>query len=125
MESVIKTRQRGLTFGGILFGAIMLVLLGIMSMKIVPAYMQDAQISNMFKAIVNDQNIQQSSESEIRSSFDKRASIDGIKSIRGSDIIISNENGRLVLSTSYSVKIPLGGNVSLVMEFKPTSEEKG
>lgn len=125
METVMRTRQYGLTFGGILFGAIMLVLLGILSMKIVPAYMQDAQISNMFKAIVNDQNIEQSSESDIRSSFDKRASIDGIKSIRGSDIIISNENGRLTLSTSYSVKIPLGGNVSLVMEFKPTSEEKG
>ena len=125
METVMRIRQCGLTFGGILFGAFMLVLLGILSMKIIPAYMQDAQISNMFKAIVNDQNIQQSSESEIRSSFDKRASIDGIKTIRGSDIIVSSENGKLILSTSYSVKIPLGGNVSLVMEFKPTSEEKG
>jgi len=123
MGTSMRTRQLGLTFGNILFGAFLLVIAGIFSLKVIPAYMQDAQIKNMFRAIVNDQNVQQTSETEIRNSFDKRASIDGLKSIKGGDIQISNENGRLVLSTSYSVKIPIGGNVSLLMEFNPTSEE--
>lgn len=123
MNTVMPAQQRGVSFGGFVFGAFILVLVGITGIKLIPAYMEDAQIKNVFNAIAHDPDMQKAPPREIRNSFEKRASIDGIKSIRADDIEIVSDNGKPILSASYSVKIPMGGNISIVMDFNPTSAE--
>lgn len=123
MSTVMPLQQRGMTFGGFLFGAFLVVLFGILALKIIPAYMQDAKIKNVFMGIARDPELQKGSPTDIRVSFEKQASIEGIKIIKPSDIDISSDNGKLVLSASYTVKVPLSGNISLLMEFNPTSGE--
>lgn len=123
MNAAMPVQQRGITFGGFVFGAFILVVVSIFALKLIPAYMEDAQIKNVFNAIAHDPDMQKASPRDIRNSFDKRASIDAIKSIKAEDIEISSDNGKPFLSASYSVKVPLSGNVSLVMEFNPTSAE--
>jgi uncharacterized protein (UPF0248 family) len=123
MDTALPAKQHGVTFGGFVFGAFLLVLGGIFALKLIPAYMEDAQIKNIFNAISHDPDMQNASLRDIRVSFEKRASIEGVKSIKPEDIEISSDNGKLFLSTSYSVKVPLVGNASLVLEFKPTSAE--
>ena len=54
-------------------------------------------------------------------SYRKRANINYITDITAEDIDISKEGGRLKLSASYSVKIPLAGNITLLLEFNPSS----
>ena len=116
-------KQRGISFGGFIFGLVLLVAASIFGLKLIPAYMQDAQIKNVFRAIVQDPEMQKATLLEIRSSFNRRASIDNIKAIKAEDIAISSDQGRLVLSASYFVKIPVGGNVSLYLDFSPTSAQ--
>jgi hypothetical protein len=41
--------------------------------------------------------------------------------IKAEDIELYSVNGKLVLSANYVVKIPLAGNVSLYLDFNPTS----
>ena len=123
MNTAMPVQQRGITFGGFIFGAFLLVLASIFGLKLIPSYMQDAQIKNLFNTISHDPEMQKASPRDIRNSFDKRASIDGIKAIKAEDIEISSDNGKLSLSASYSVKIPLAGNASLILEFNPTSAE--
>jgi hypothetical protein len=114
-------QQRGLSFFGFIFGAFILVLVSITGLKLVPAYMQDAQIKNLFVTIANDPEMQKASLSDIRMSFSKRASIDNITAIKVEDIDIASDAGKPVLSASYAVKIPLVGNVSLYLDFSPSS----
>ena len=59
---------------------------------------------------------------QIRLSFNKRAQIDNIKSVNGQDIKINKENGRIVLSTEYTIKIPLIANLSLNIDFEAISD---
>ncbi|MDD5301328.1 MAG: DUF4845 domain-containing protein [Gallionella sp.] len=121
MNTAMPATQRGLSFSGFIFGAFVLVVLGIFGLKLIPAYMQDATIKNLLVAIANDPEMQKASPSTIRMSFSKRSSIDDIKAIKADDIEIASNGGRLVLSASYAVKIPVGGNVSLYLEFNPSS----
>jgi hypothetical protein len=123
MNTVMPVKQRGVTFGGFVFGAFLLVVAGIFGLKLIPAYMDDAKIKNMFNAISLDPEMQKAPTSEIRKSFERRASIDGIKAIKAEDIEIASDNGKLILSASYSIKVPLAGNASLLMEFNPTSAQ--
>lgn len=121
MSTATPAAQRGLSFSGFIFGAFILVVLGMFGLKLIPAYMQDATIKNLFVTIANDPEMQKASPAAIRMSFSKRSSIDTVTAIKAEDIEITNNGGRLVLSASYAVKIPVGGNVSLYLEFNPSS----
>ncbi len=122
MNTAMPSNQRGLTFSGFLFGAAILVLVSITGLKLIPAYMQDATIKNAFVAIVNDPEVQNATPRDIRAAFDKHASIDDIKAITAEDIEITRSGERLVLSASYALKLPLAGNISLYLDFNPSSD---
>ena len=121
MNKAMPAKQRGLSFSGFIFGAVILVLAITTGMKLIPAYMEDAKIGNLFTVIANDPEMQKASLRDIRMSFTKRASIDGVNAINAEDIEITSNGGRLVLNVSYAVKIPLAGNISLYMDFSPAS----
>lgn len=124
MNTAMPVQQRGMSFGGFVFGAFLLVLFGITGIKLIPAYMQAAQIKNIFVTIAHDPDMQKATPHDIQASFDKGASINNITAIKASDIDISSDGGMPVLSASYAVKVPLIGNVSLYMEFNPSSAGK-
>lgn len=121
MSMTMSRRQRGISLSGLMVGVVILAFVFIMGLKIIPVYMQDAEIKNLFVAIATDPEMQKASPLEIRQSYGKRASIDNITAISMDDIDISREQDRLVLSASYDVKIPLVSNLSLYMEFEPSS----
>jgi Domain of unknown function (DUF4845) len=124
MDTAMPVQQRGFTFGGFIFGAFLLVLLAITGLKLIPAYIQNGEIKNIFQEIAHDPDMQKATPHDIQASFDRRASIDAITAIKASDIDISSDGGRPVLSASYVVKIPLVGNISWYLEFNPSSAGK-
>jgi len=123
MNTSLPVHQRGLSFGGFVFGAFLLVLAFIFGIRLIPAFIQNAQIKTVFAEIVRDPNMAKASPREIRNSFERRASIDAITVIKSDDIEIASGNGQLELSASYSVKVPLAGNASIVLEFNPSSDQ--
>jgi hypothetical protein len=122
MDTAMPAQQRGLGFGGFLLGAFLLVIGSITGFRLVPAYIENTTIKNVFNVIANDTEMQKASEQEVRNAFSKRASIDNITAVKPDDIeVATDDNGQLVLSASYSVTVKLAGNVSIVMDFKPSS----
>jgi len=122
MNTAMPVQQRGLSFGGFIFGAFILVIAAIFMLKLIPAYIQNAQIKSVFNEIVHDANLDKASPREIRKAFERRASIDDITAIKSEDIEIAGDGTRLDLSASYSVKVPLFANASIVLEFNPSSD---
>lgn len=124
MKIAMPASQRGLSFWGFLAGAFILVLVSITLLKAVPTYVQNAEIKQILVEIVGDQEMRDASPHDIRESFDKRASVNNISVVQGSDLDIAHDAGSLVLSVNYSVKVPLVANVSLYLEFSPTSARR-
>ena len=114
-------RQRGIGFVGLVLIAAGLIFVTILGMKLVPAYIHSAQIAQILKTIAHDPAMQGATISEIKQSYSKRANINYITDITAEDIEISKGDGQLSLSASYSVKIPIAGNVILLLEFNPSS----
>jgi hypothetical protein len=121
MDTAMPIQQRGITFGGFLITAFLLVFVGIFGLKLIPAYMEEATIKSVFNSIAHDPEMKSATAKDIQTSFGKHASIDNIKSIKPDEVEIATEQGKLVLSASYFVKVPLAGNVSLYLDFNPTS----
>lgn len=115
------SKQRGISFTGIILLIAAFLFVAILGMKLVPAYLHSMQIERIFKAIVNDPEMQNAAVKDIRMSYSKRATMDYINDITADDIEVSKEDGRLTLSATYAVKIPVAANASLVLEFNPSA----
>lgn len=119
------SKQAGFSFGNFLIVLILVVFGALFGFKLIPAYMENGKVQNMLEAIAHDPDMQTASIAELRNSFDKRASVNWVSSVKGADLIIEKgQDGRPVLSTSNEVKIKLMGNMTLLLEFNPSSAGK-
>ncbi len=114
-------RQRGISLVGMIMIGAAIIFVAIAAMKLVPAYMHSAQIEEIFKSIANDPMMRGATISEIKDSYAKRANVNYITDIKAEDIEVDRYEGRVTLSASYSVRIPLAGNATLLLEFNPSS----
>lgn len=118
-----RNKQRGITFSGFIMAAFALIIVAILGMKLVPAYIHSTQISSIFKAVASDPAMQSASIKEIKDSYSKRAYINAITELSPDDIEIVKEGATLSLSANYAVKIPLVANITLLLEFNPSSDK--
>jgi hypothetical protein len=122
MKALIK-QQKGVSLGGLVMVLVAFVVIAMISMKLIPAYMDNGKIQRTLDSIVHDPAMQSATAAEIKDSFYKRANVmDDITAVSSNDLVMSKDNGVLTLSASYSVKIPFAGNVSLLIDFNPTSK---
>lgn len=115
--------QRGVSLNGLLIGAVIFALAALITMKVLPEWIEYGKIAKVVKATAADRGLKDAPIAQVRASFDKRADIDVIKSITAEDLDISKEGGNLVISFAYTKKVPLFANVSLVFDFEGSSEK--
>lgn len=115
----MRYRQKGISLGGLLFGGVVLIFVALLGMKLAPSYIEYFNAKKAIHGIAEDR--QDSSNSDLRKSFDARAAIDDITSVRAADIEITKEGGLPVLSFAYRKEIPLFSNVSVCIDFAATT----
>ena len=115
-------RQQGVSLSGLLIWIVIIILVGVGAMKLIPSYIQNAEIKDIFSTIVHDPEMQNAPIKSIRESYSKRANMNNISIIDANDVEISKDASGLALSASYQVKIPLIGNATLILDFNPSSE---
>ena len=120
MEKMAK-RQLGVTLSGLMIWIVILVMGGIFAMKLIPPYIQNAELKDIFNAIANDPEMQNAPLKNIRESFEKRAMMNNITIIDATDLEIDRDAGGLMLSARYQEQLPLVGNITLVLDFNPSS----
>lgn len=120
MKAMSK-QQRGLSMSGFLVTAIVLIFVAVLAMKLIPSYIQDGEIREVFNAVARDPGLKDATDRDIQLAYAKRAVVADITAIKLEDVEISKDNGSLTLSASYQVKIPLVANISLLLEFNPSS----
>ena len=116
--------QRGVSLNGMLIGSVIFALLALLTMKVLPEWMEYGKILKVVKATAGDSSMKEATIPDVRSAYDKRADIDLIKSVTGQDIDVNKEGGELVISFAYTKKVPLFYNVSLVFDFEGSSAKK-
>ncbi len=121
---IISNKQNGVTLSGLLIWVVILVLVGIGAMKLIPGYIQNAEIKDILSSIAHDPEMQTAPPKAIRESYDKRAMMNNISIIDANDIEISRNESGLTLSASYQIRLPLVGNATLLLDFNPSSGAK-
>lgn len=118
-QGVMDRKQRGLSMVTFLVVAVIVVFGAIAFMKIGPAYQEYFAVKRAVTATALD--ARSATVLEVRRGFERRAVIDNIDVIGSQDLEISKEGNDVVVSFSYTKKVPLFGNVSLLFEFAGAS----
>lgn len=89
------------------------------SFRCVPAWTEYFGLKKVLQGTANEFGVDASTPS-IRSAFDRRASIDDLP-VKGTDLDIRKDNGRISLAVQYARKVPVAGNMSLLFDFEASA----
>ena len=113
----MKSRQLGISFIGILFVGGVLAFMGVMVARVVPSLIEFQAITKAASKAKDG-----SSVPEVRAIFDKAAQIDDIKSITGTDLVVTQAGDKTVVAFAYNKEIPVGGPAYLLIKYNGTSK---
>jgi len=117
----MRKNQLGVSLGGLLVGGVIFIVLAMLGLKLAPSYIEFFAVKKAIIA-VGDEARNGMSASEIRKAFDRRATIDAIDSVKGSDLEISKDSDGMTVSVGYRKEIPLVANVGIYIDFLAISK---
>ena len=116
-------KQKGMTFVGLVLIIAGVVFVLVLSMKLVPAYIEFFTVKKTLLALKTNGSLKSMGVKEIQRSFDNSATIDDIKSVKGADLDIAKDDvGNTTVAVEYQVVVPLVANVSALLDFKASTE---
>lgn len=117
MTVQFKSRQRGLSFLGLLLVAGLVAVSGVIGVQIFPTAIE-------YQAVVKAVNKagQGNSVAEARTIFDKAAAVDNITSITGKELEVTKEGEQLRVNFAYQREIHLVGPAYLTLKYAGRSK---
>ena len=118
-RTAARSRQRGLSFIGVIFIGVLAVALFAVGGKSVPIFIEYFAIKKAAIKAARDG----STVPEIRAAFEKQREIEySITSITGKDLDISKENERVVVRFAYDKEVPIYPPVFLLIRYAGRSD---
>ena len=111
-----KSNQRGITFIGLVFVAVVVVCIGLVAAQVIPTLIE-------YQAILKATNKAKegSTVPEVRAIFDRAQAIDDFSAVTGADLDVRKDGERVVVSFAYEKEIPLFGPAYLLLKYKGQS----
>ena len=113
----MKTKQRGISFIGVLFVVGVLAFVGVIGAQAIPTVLEFQAITKAASKAKEGSTVP-----EVRAIFDKAAQIDDIKSITGKDLEVTKEGDKTVVAFAYSKEIHIGGPAYLLLKYTGRSK---
>ena len=107
--------QKGGSFIGMLIVIAAIVFLGMIGLKVGPAYLEYMNVKNAVKKVASSVDL--TDKKAVITQFNNSASVDNITVVKGSDLVV---NGGVV-SVEYQVVVPIMANASALLDFNATS----
>ena len=110
----LRSRQRGLSFIGLVFLVAIIVSVVAIGAQSVPVFLEYQAITKAANKAAAEGN----TVAEVKASFDRAAAIDDFTSVTGKDLNVTKVNDKVVVGFEYSREIHLAGPAYLVYRFK-------
>jgi type II secretory pathway pseudopilin PulG len=114
-------RQRGVSLTGLIVVLAVIGVVAVVAMKVTPTFIEYRAVQGAMQRAKEAGG----SPVEMARAFDKNASVNNIDAIRGRDLVLTRDGGNTELSFAYEKRIPLAGNVSLVIDYAGTTDKSG
>ena len=120
----LPAQQRGVGFVTLILYFVVAGVLLLGGLKLMPHYIEYFSIKKVMSAMASSEEVKSGTVAEIRSSFDRRATIDSIAVIKGSDLEISKENNETVVTAAWQPRITIITGYTLLIDFSISTADK-
>ena len=117
-------RQGGWTFWSLTFTLSVLAFFSYVAMQLVPIYTANGNIENAMERSVDGVNLRTVGRAEIIKKMDKQLYLDGSHKLLNykTDLVIKRSRSMFTLQVNYERRVPIVGNISILVEFGPVVE---
>src|SRR5437899_4069398 len=116
MSQQAKRKQRGISFFGLLFVAIVVACVGVVVAQVIPTLIEYQAITKAANKAKEGTTVP-----EVRAIFDRAQAIDDFKSVSGRDLDVKKDGDEVVVSFAYDREIHLFGPAYLVLKYRGQS----
>jgi Tfp pilus assembly protein PilE len=109
----LKTRQRGISFFGLIFVMIVLAVVGIVGAQVFPTFLEYQAIQKAVNKAARDGN----TVADVRGIFNRSAEVESITSISAKDLEVTKNGEQVVASFAYNKEIHLFGPAYLLLKY--------
>jgi hypothetical protein len=114
-------KQLGVSLSGLIMVCVVVILVLLLGFKVFTPITEYLAIQKIFKSLANDPEVKSGGKGEFSRKWASYAQIENISAISGDDLEITRDGGNMTISATYQKKVPLFKNVSLLIDFSPTS----
>ena len=118
-RSASASRQRGISFIGLLFVAIVLACVGVVVAQVIPTLIEYQAINKAAAKAAEGSTVP-----EVRAIFDRAQAIDDFKSVSGKDLDVQKVGDKVVVAFAYDREIHLFGPAYLVLKYKGQGQSR-
>ena len=119
----MRKSQQGASYIAILFGVVLFAVAVKAAVAIWPAYWDDKIINTQIEGVLKDspENI---TPAKFAKQMDQRLDMNGVRDLYFKDIAVVTYKDDLIVKKKYEVRKPFMLNISLVMTFEKTFDQK-
>ncbi len=115
-----RSRQRGISFIGLIIVAALVVFAGIITAKVIPTAIEYQAIRKAAKKATAGSTVP-----EVRAIFDRAAAVDDFNAVSGKDLDIKKNGDRVVVGFAYDKEIALAGPAYLLIKYNGSASSDG
>ncbi|MFM2397244.1 MAG: hypothetical protein RLZZ144_494 [Pseudomonadota bacterium] len=114
-------KQSGFNFLKFVLVLALFLFVVVLAIKTIPTYIEYGKLVHVFKTVAANPDLKNAHDFTILESVKKGLALDDIKVVTEQQVDIIRDNGNFELDADYSVKVKAIGNISLLLEFHPSS----
>ncbi len=116
MSKQPKSRQRGISFLGLVFVGGVLAIVGVVSAQVFPTFIEYQAVVKAVKKASSGSTVP-----EVRSLYERSAEVDNITSMKAKDLDITKDGETIVVKFAYEREIHLTGPAYLTLKYSGQS----
>ena len=120
MKQIMRQRQQGMTFIGLMCILVLAGFVGYAGVRLVPVYLNYMKLARTMESAATEFKGETGSLDGVRKSLDRHWAIEDITGVDQKDIEITKDDGGLQLHVAYDDAVPYIANVSLSVHFDKT-----
>mgnify|MGYP000216638357 FL=1 len=112
-----RSRQRGISFLGLVFVGGVLAVVGVVAAQVFPTFIEYQAVAKAAKKASAGNTVP-----EVRALFDRAAEVDNITSMKAKDLEVTKDGETIVVKFAYEREIHLAGPAYLTLKYAGQSK---
>jgi Domain of unknown function (DUF4845) len=114
-------KQRGVSVSGLLMVSVVVIFVLLLGFKLFKPYSEYFSLQKIFHTLAMKPEVINGTRRDFITAWAGYAQIENVSAINGDDIELTKDGNKMIISASYQVKVPLFKNISLLIDFNPSS----